>query len=138
MRALRFVLAIALLPAFAWVASAQDEQRYRLEKTDKGYVRMDTRTGQMSICEERSAELVCRVAAEERTALQDEIDRLGNSLKALEERIARLEKAPTVGLPTEEQFDKTMTYMQRFFRGFMDMVEEYKDKDDPEAVPQRT
>jgi hypothetical protein len=138
MRALRFVLAIVLLPAFAWVASAQDEQRYRLEKTDKGYVRMDTRTGQMSICEERSGELVCRVAAEERTALQDEIDRLGNSLKALEERIARLEKAPAVGLPTEEQFDKTMTYMQRFFRGFMDMVEEYKDKDDPEAVPQRT
>lgn len=138
MRALRFILAIALLPALGWVASAQDEQRYRLEKTDKGYVRMDTRTGQMSICEETSGELVCRVAAEERTALQDEIDRLGNSLKALEERIARLEKAPTVGLPTEEQFDKTMTYMQRFFRGFMDMVEEYKDKDDPEAVPQRT
>lgn len=138
MRTLRFALVLALVPAFAWVASAQEEQRFRLEKTDKGYVRMDTLTGQMSICEERSGELVCRLAAEERTAFQDEIDRLGDSLKALEDRVARLEQAPAVGLPTEEQFDQTMSYMQRFFRGFMDMVEEYRDKKDPAAVPQRT
>jgi hypothetical protein len=34
----------------AWAA---EPDRYRLEKTESGYVRMDTRTGEMSICEER-------------------------------------------------------------------------------------
>ena len=46
-----------------------------------GYVRMDTQTGEMSICEEKSGQLVCKMAADERTAFQDEIDRLQTELK---------------------------------------------------------
>ena len=44
-------------------------------------------------------------------------------------------------MPTDEEFDQTMTYMQRFFRGFMDIVKEW-DRDlrgnEPEPPPQRT
>ena len=58
------------------VACADETDRYRLEKSDNGYVRMDTQTGEMSICEERSGQLVCKLAADERAAFEDEIDRL--------------------------------------------------------------
>ena len=37
---------------------------------------MDTQTGEMSICEERSGQLVCKLAADERSAFQDDVDRL--------------------------------------------------------------
>lgn len=131
-----------LLTAFAGGAAAQDVERFQLEKTDDGYVRMDTRTGEMSICAEKSGQLVCRLAADERSAFQDEIDRLDGSLKTLQDRVTALEKAPVLpGLPTEEEFDRTMSYMERFFRGFMDIVKDH-DKDektgDGTVQPQKT
>ncbi|TIV69269.1 MAG: hypothetical protein E5V89_19505, partial [Mesorhizobium sp.] len=91
-------------------------------------VRMDTQTGAMSICEERSGQLVCKMAADERAAFQDEIDRLQGSVKALDERVAKLENSLSARLesqlPSEEDFNKTMSYMERFFRSFMDIVKD--------------
>ena len=138
MRTFAFALA-AIVPAFVLGAQAQESERYRLEQTDTGYVRMDLRTGEMSVCEERSGQLVCRIAADERSALQDEIDRLSASLRALEDRVAALEKAPAVpGLPTEEEFDRTMSYMERFFRGFMDIVKGLEKDEEPPVTQQKT
>lgn len=124
------VLAVPLLSG----ASASDTERYRLEKTDDGYVRMDTRTGEMSVCAERRGEMVCRMAADERTAMQDEIDRLQGDVESLEHRVDRLENSLTARvektLPTEEEFDKSLDYMERFFRGFMGIVKELEDEAD--------
>ena len=108
---------------------------------------MDTQTGEMSICEERSGQLVCKLAADERSAFQDEIDRLQtHRVKALEERVAELENSLSRPnskrrLPTEEEFDKTMGYMERFFRGFMDIVKDLSKEAaqaTPEPNPQQT
>ncbi len=133
---------VALLlaaPSFAGPAQAQDAQRYRLEKSEDGYVRMDTQTGAMSLCEEKSGQLVCRMAADERTALQDEIGRLEGSVKALEERVTRLENTPSArlesNLPTEQEFEKTMGYMERFFRTFLNIVKDFSREDDNAAKP---
>ncbi|MDI6025394.1 hypothetical protein QBK99_04145 [Corticibacterium sp. UT-5YL-CI-8] len=132
---------IAILTANT--AGAQ-EQRYQLEKTENGYVRMDTRTGEMSICEEKSAQLVCRVAADERTAMQDEVDRLRGDVSALHDRVIKLENSLSARLesklPSDEEFEKTMGYMERFFRSFMGIVKE-QEADKPSApapVPNRT
>lgn len=130
--------ALALLPAVP--AHAGDTaERYRLEKSAEGYVRMDTQTGTMSLCEEKSGQLVCRVAADERTAFQDEIDRLQGSVKALEERVARLEGSASTrqesNLPSEEEFEKTMGYMERFFRTFMGIVKDFSRQDDAPNGP---
>lgn len=129
MRKLIVLAAAVALPALATAGLAERVDRYELQKTDKGYVRLDTETGAMSICEQRDTQLVCRAAADERDAYQDEIDRLSSSLSALEKRVAALEKAPSAtGLPSEEEFDRSLGYMQKFFRGFMDIVKEY-DRD---------
>ncbi|OHV77682.1 hypothetical protein [Mesorhizobium sp. ORS 3428] len=128
MRLQHIVIPAALCSLVAASAYSEEADHYRLEKSANGYVRMDTRTGAMSLCEERSGQLVCKMAADERAAFQDEIDRLQSSVKALDERVAKLENTPSArlesNLPSEEDFNKTMNYMERFFRRFMDIVKD--------------
>ncbi|CCV03135.1 conserved exported hypothetical protein [Mesorhizobium metallidurans STM 2683] len=132
MRLQHVLIPAALVSLVAASAFSEETDRYKLEKSANGYVRMDTQTGAMSICEERTGQLVCKVAADERAAFQDEIDRLQGSVKALDERVAKLENSLSARLesqlPSEEDFNKTMGYMERFLRGFMDIVKDM-DKD---------
>ncbi len=134
---LKAIVAPAVFVSFAAVAAqAADTERYRLEKSEGGYVRMDTQTGEMSICEERTGQLVCKLAADERRAYQDQADRLQSELKALEDRVAAIEKSPLINpksvLPTDEEFEKTMGYMERFMRRFMGIA---KDLDQDNKTP---
>jgi hypothetical protein len=134
-----------LASALSFPAMAQDTDRYTMEKSDNGYVRMDRKTGEMSICEERSGQLICKLAADERSAFQDEVDRLQDRLSGLEKRVAEIETAsrlnPNALLPDEESFEKSLGYMERFFRRFMDIVKDF-DQDwrqgEPDPVPQKT
>jgi hypothetical protein len=143
---LKTVVASAfLVSVLSFPATAQDADRYMMEKSANGYVRMDRKTGEMSICEERSGQLVCKLAADERSAFQDEVDRLQDRLSGLEKRVAELETAsrlnPEALLPTEEDFEKSLGYMERFFRRFMDIVKDFDPdwrKGEPEAEPQKT
>ncbi|MER8724761.1 hypothetical protein NKI19_10025 [Mesorhizobium sp. M0751] len=138
MRLKHVLIPAALIPLVAASAFSEEADRYRLEKSANGYVRMDTQTGAMSLCEERSGQLVCKTAADERAAFQDEVDRLKNSVKALDERVAKLENSLAARfestLPSEDDFNKTMGYMERFLRSFMDIVKDM-DKDEDGAKP---
>ncbi|MER8425532.1 MULTISPECIES: hypothetical protein [unclassified Mesorhizobium] len=138
MRLKHVLIPAALVSLVAASAFSEEADRYRLEKSANGYVRMDTQTGAMSLCEERSGQLVCKTAADERAAFQDQIDRLQNSVKALDERVAKLENSLAARfestLPSEEDFNKTMGYMERFLRSFMDIVKDM-DKDEDGAKP---
>ena len=139
MRFTSLAACLALMPLVAVPAHANDAERYKLEKSANGYVRMDTQTGAMSICEEKEGQLVCRVAADERSAFQDEIDRLQDKVKGLDERVSKLENSLSQklesSLPSEEDFNKTMSYMERFLRSFMGIV---KDMEKAEPAPQKT
>ncbi len=136
MRFATHLTALLLTPLLTGGAEAQ-EARYRLEKSGSGYVRMDTATGEMSVCEERSGQLVCKLAADERSAFEDDVDRLEDRIRALDERIARLETSPAAerdSLPTEEEFEKTMGYMERFFRSFIGIVKELEEDETKDPV----
>lgn len=139
-----FIWSASALLAFALstAPSLAQEQRYQLEKTPNGYVRMDSSSGEMSICEERGAQLVCRVAADERTALQDEVDRLRRDLADLQKRVDRIEGNPagktSSGLPSEEEFEKSLSYMERFFRSFMGIVKEQEREEQRTPAPDRS
>lgn len=140
MRLQHILIPAALCSLVAASAYSEETDRYRLEKSADGYVRMDTATGAMSICAEHSGQLVCKMAADERTAYQDEIDRLQTSVKSLDERVAKLENSLSSRLesklPSEEDFNKTMGYMERFFRSFMDIVKDMdKENGDDGAKP---
>src|SRR5690606_2025893 len=72
----RPALAALALVSLAGAALAQDGDCYRLEKSGDAWVRMDTQTGEISRCEETSAQLVCRLAADERAAFEADLERL--------------------------------------------------------------
>ncbi len=131
----RVIVFLALLPCAA--AQAQDRvERFQLERNDDGYVRLDTQTGAVSVCREDGDQLVCRLSADERSAMESETDRLRADLAALEKRVAALEAAPAVKLPSEEDVDKTLGLMERFLRRFIDIA---RDRDEPAAPsPDRT
>jgi hypothetical protein len=133
---------VSVLPS---TASAQQPDRFTLERTPNGYVRMDRQTGEMSICQDNAGQLVCKPATEESSAPQDKIDRLETKLSDIEKRIATLERGsiikPEAVLPSEEQFEKSLGYMERFFRRFMDIVRDFERDwrwDQQETEPQRT
>lgn len=138
MRAVALFVPAFLVAGLAGSAGSEEIDRYRLEKTETGYVRMDTQTGEMSICEEKTGQLVCRAAADERSALQDQLERLQSKLESLEARVAKLEAQPSIPqvlVPSDEEVDKSLDVMEKFFRRFMGIVKEL-DKED--AQPQRT
>lgn len=144
MRLQHLVVPAVLACLTAASAQAEDAGRYRLEKSADGYIRMDTQTGAMSKCQEQNGQLVCRMAADERTAFQDQVDGLQESVKALDARVARLENSLSARveskLPSEEEFNRTMSYMERFVRGFMGIVKDM-NKDEADAakpLPQKT
>jgi hypothetical protein len=142
MRALPAVLGAATVLAMSAPSFAQGAERYRLERTESGFVRMDVRTGEMSFCEERRGELVCRPGGEARTAGIDQIQELNRKIDALEERIASLEAGqpaqPGAGLPSEEEFERTMTFMERFLRRFWGVAKDLERESAAEPTPDRT
>lgn len=132
------LLALVALLVSTGVANAQQADRYSLQKTADGYVRLNNETGEMSICKEQGEQLVCRVAADDRAALEETASNLEGRLAKIEQRLAALEQSGSSGnntMPTDEEFEKTMGYMEKFFRRFMGVV---KDLNEPQAVPDKT
>lgn len=133
---MRMILVLATAAAAA-PALAQDVQRYTMERTPTGYVRMDNQTGEMSICAEQSGQMVCKLAADDRRAYESDIDRLTRRVDELEQRLGALEAkspAPASDLPSEETFEQSLNYMERFFRRFMGIVKDFEREE--ETTPQ--
>jgi hypothetical protein len=123
------------LGLFAIPALADDAVRYSLEKTADGYVRMDRQSGEMSVCKEADGQLVCRLAADERASYETSAAALAKRLDALERKVSALEAGsskPLNALPSEEEFDRTLSMMERFLRRFMGVAK------DLENGPQKT
>jgi hypothetical protein len=133
----------AMLAASA--AYADQTGRYVFQKSGDGFARLDSETGQISLCENKSDELSCHPAAEEKPASQNEIDRLNEKVDRLEKRVADLEKrvvSPKDLLPTDEQVDRTLGIMERFFRRFIDIARDFdktfRQDEQPQAAPEKT
>ncbi|MGN6469930.1 MAG: hypothetical protein ACTHLC_10125 [Rhizobiaceae bacterium] len=135
--------AAAMLAASA--AYADQTGRYVFQKSGDGFARLDSETGQISLCENKSDQLTCRPATEEKPASQSEIERLNQKIDRLEKRVADLEKrvvSPKDLLPSDEQVDRTLGIMERFFRRFMDIARDFdktfRHDEQPQATPEKT
>ncbi len=131
--------ALSISPAVA------DNGRFSLEKVEGGYVRLNTVTGEVSFCQEKDGQFVCRISPSERMAYENEIAELHERLDQIEERMALLEGKSFEkrnALPSDEEFEKTMGYMEKFFRRFMgivkDLDEEFGEGSSKEVDPDRT
>lgn len=140
-----YLIALGVSSLWSFATMAQETTSYTLEKTNNGYVRMNNKTGEMSICLEKSDQLICKLAAEERTAYEDDIANLKTRVAKLEDTVAGMGKLPPVvrdALPSEDDFEKGLSYMERFLRRFMGIAKEFEDEnknDKPESqTPQKT
>jgi len=144
-----FIMALAALSLSASPARAQNPQnppadteqgRFSFHKVDEGFLRLDTRSGQVSLCNHKSLGWACETIPDERTALESEIARLQNGNAALKkELLARGLPLPDpvrpepplarnndknsdksgdfdLKLPSQADIDRVMTFMERVWR----------------------
>jgi hypothetical protein len=122
---------LTLLVALAAGSAAAEERpagRYVFVPAEAGTLRLDTATGEVSLCAGDAADLGCRVLPDEARA--------GEAEAALEERIAALEarmsaleaesRAASDTLPDEETMDRVMVLADRMMRRFFSMVRDIK------------
>src|SRR3954465_11448492 len=85
--ALSLMLSI-LVGAAQQNAPADTEQgRFSFHKVDEGFLRLDTRSGQVSLCNHKSLGWACETIPDERLALENEIARLQNGNAALKKEL---------------------------------------------------
>lgn len=116
---------------------AQDAQRYSMEKTDSGIVRLDRQTGEFALCKEQAGKVECAETKPVALKSDERVLLLEKQVADLTARIAKLENnVPTSsGLPSEAEFEKSLSYMERFMRSFMGVAKSF---DEPAPTPNRT
>jgi hypothetical protein len=138
LRAILVVALLALAPAsHAQTATPDNENgRFTFNQVTDGLLRLDTRTGQVSLCSQRAAGWACHAVPDERAALEGEIARLQSENATLKkEMIARAVPLPGAAkpdaakpqlelkLPSEADMDRLMTFMERIWRRLIEMVQ---------------
>ena len=154
---LLFMLGLAM-PAFG--APGEDAGgRYQMSPVEDGFVRLDTETGAMSLCTRASGSWSCRPMAEDQGTSGNEVARLRQENRELEEDLRRMEETfglddrnkrqrdfdddplkrpdrpPEIQLPDEKQVDQAIDYLEGMIRKFRKRFEEFGDKTNPRNDP---
>lgn len=142
MRARTVLAAAAMTVVLAGISPAAeppstgDEKsgRYTMQAVDGGFVRLDTATGDVSLCAKTGGAFECKPVKDDRD-LQREIARLVDENKGLKAEVKRLDEmlglnggpakpSPKLELPSEEDVDKALSYVERMFKKFRDKLKE--------------
>ncbi|MFV0281099.1 MAG: hypothetical protein ACK5JM_10130 [Rhodoblastus sp.] len=99
-------------------SSLSENGRYSMTPAADGFLRLDTRTGQVSLCRVENGAAFCHAAAEERTALENEIDRLLKKNQTLQGKSGDPEHAD------KRAFDRALDYAEQFMRRMMKIMRE--------------
>jgi hypothetical protein len=91
-------LAAGTAPAAAQSAAEGDNGRFAFKEVPDGLLRLDSRTGQVSLCS-RVSEWACRTLADDRAALESEIGRLLDENVALRKELAARANPPLGAAP---------------------------------------
>jgi hypothetical protein len=131
------LLALALLPAATLAQAASDptasDDRFQIERKGETFIRLDRKTGAISTCTLEGAALDCRASADERAALQAEIDRLATENEALksattagtaETGITKDGKQLTLKLPSEAEIKEVASFFEDMLRRFVAAVKD--------------
>jgi hypothetical protein len=135
------VVGLALVVAAGSVQAASpegDDARYTFNRADDGYLRLDGRTGQVSICARRPVGWACQSVPDERTALEAEIARLQGENVALKKELisrnlplpgavkpeppAAKPEQPRLQLPNDADLNKVVNFMEKVWRRLVEMI----------------
>lgn len=117
-----------LSPALAEPADPANSEngRYSMNPVQDGFLRLDTRTGAVAMCRLVNGAPECRLAAEERAAMEDEIGRLQAENKELRLKAppGATVAAPPSNLPSEQDMDRALSFAEGFMRRMMRIMRE--------------
>ena len=115
-----------------------EDSRYKFERIDEGFVRLDRRTGQAAICSRRAVGWACQGMPENPAALESEVARLRGENDALKKELVAhgLDLPPgatstpstaqggdrDLKLPSDAELDRVMTLMEKAWRRLVDMM----------------
>ena len=142
------VLAFVALapPVQAQTAPDSENGRYTFSQVADGMLRLDTRTGAVSLCAKKDAGWACNAVPDERAALESEIARLQRENGALKkDMLARglalpggVASAPSaqqrelnlkVPLPSDAEIDRVMSAFEKMWRRLVDMAKKTPGSD---------
>ncbi|HTH34333.1 MAG TPA: hypothetical protein VL976_08155, partial [Xanthobacteraceae bacterium] len=133
---------LVVVPAWADEPAADTPDtaggRYTLNKVTDGFVRLDTKTGEVALCSQRAVGWACQAAPEDRAAFESEIARLRGENAALKqsllshglplpsgataERPGTHDNEITIRLPDNADLDRARAYVEDVWRRFVDAV----------------
>jgi hypothetical protein len=144
------VLAFGLGGPFAASAESMPDTengRYTLRPSADGVIRLDTRTGVVSSCNNSPSGWACYVVPDERKAMDEEIGRLQAENEKLKAELASRESAEAkidealpksdkragpkiaegdrkieIPLPSDQDVDRVMSFLERAWRKLIDMA----------------
>jgi hypothetical protein len=132
------IITAGTITLFSAGASAETG-RYTMTPTKDGVLKLDTRTGAVSLCSRSSGDWSCKSVDSDG---QDRIRQLEKENARLRARLADRHLAPgsndggKMEMPSEEDVDKAMDFMERLLHRFKGMVEDLKkDKKEENGVP---
>jgi len=115
-----------------------DEGRYTFNKVADGFLRLDTRTGEVSLCSRRSVGWACLAVPEDRAVLESEIARLRAENGALKkDLLARGLPLPPGAMPEppiasdnhrppwrhNSEIDRVVRFVDRLWHRLVDAIE---------------
>lgn len=117
--------------------SEGEDGRFMYNRVQDGYLRLDTRTGQVSMCNRRSVGWACHAVPDERATLEGEIARLQTeNAKLKKELVSRGLDLPTgmklepqarggdqeLRLPNSADVDRAVSFLERAWRRLVEAI----------------
>ena len=121
-------------------AGDADESRYIYNRVQDGFVRLDSRTGQVALCGRRNVGWTCEAVPEERAALEAEIARLQADNAALKKELLSQGLAlpgtikpdapppvaknpePELKLPSNADLERAKSFVENVWRRMVEMI----------------
>jgi hypothetical protein len=132
-----FALACTLAaPVRAQNAPDNADGRFSFHRTDDGFLRLDGRSGQVSLCLRRSAGWECQAVPDERAALEGEIARLQADNASLKRELLS-HNLPLPGaikpdisdrgedrlqLPSDAELNRAMAFIEKVWKRMVEMI----------------
>ncbi len=119
------------------------DARFSFHRADDGYLRLDGRSGQVSLCHRGASEWQCQLVPDERLALEAEIARLQGENAAFRKELVSRGHQPADGagldspnpsptspkangqrlqIPDEAELDRVMNFMEKVWRRMVEMI----------------
>jgi hypothetical protein len=114
------------------ILAADENGRFTMSQVPDGVMRLDSRTGQVSLCRKRNENWTCETVADDRAAYEKEIGLLHDKIAKLVAELGRKPGAKeTLKLPSDADVDRIMKFFENILRRFKSVIEHLQLDDAP-------